>query len=114
MSFNRQHKYQLWSQGREKSKKSIYTTPFGKWLIISSPLPWPKGKIKIPHKEFFETKPNKELNEDKKKLIELIQRMENINSTNFTESPGFGELTKAQWARLHCRHINHHLEQFGR
>ena len=101
-------------KGEKKAKKSFYTTALGKWFVISSPFPWPKGKIKVPFDEFFETKPNKDLEEDKKELIDLIDRMKEIDSIKFTESPGFGELSKKQWCKLHCRHINHHLEQFGR
>jgi len=101
-------------KGEKKAEKSFYTSALGKWFVISSPFPWPKGKIKVPFTEFFETKPSKDFEEDKKTLLSLLSKLEKIDSINFTQNPGFGKLSKEQWARLHCRHMNHHLEQFGR
>lgn len=101
-------------KGEQRAEKSFFTTALGKWLIIDSPIPWPKGKIKAPFDYFFETKPREDFEADKRELLELLSRMKNPEDISFTESPGFGKLSVRQWARLHCRHINHHLKQFGR
>lgn len=90
--------------------KGFFTTAFFKWMVIDSPMPWPKGTRSMP--QFFLTKPG-DFAQDLKTLMHFVERFEKGPNQKFGFSPGFGELTPAQWSRLSYRHCDHHLRQFG-
>ena len=53
--------------------------------------------------------------EEKKKLIALIQRFYQSGPQGLTKEdhPFFGKLTTEEWDRLQWKHLDHHLRQFG-
>ena len=57
----------------------------------------------------------KEFEEEKNKLILLINKFENVPIEVLNQSihPIFGKLKKEEWSTLQCKHIDHHLRQFG-
>ena len=101
----------------KKFRSSFMSTKLGQWLIVSSPLPWPKGKIKITadlEPVFFSTKPSDDFEQDKQTLIEEIEKFNASKSQEFALSPVFGKLSPEQWSKLQHRHIDHHLSQLGK
>ena len=101
----------------EKFKESFYSSRLGQWFVISSPFPWPKGKIKIPsdlEPIFFNSEPADGFEADKETLLQEIENFSNSRDKKFYPSPVFGHLSADQWAKLQYRHLDHHLKQFGR
>jgi len=98
-------------------KPSFYSTKLGQWFIISSPIPWPKGKIKLSKKIdeiLFKTETSKNFDQDKKKLIEAIELFGTKENEKLSIHPILGNLSNKQWATLGHRHVKYHLTQFGR
>lgn len=83
----------------------------GLWLIIDSPLPWPKGKIKA-LAAFHRSQPS-QFAADRQKLLDLVAR-HGVHPGPWAVSPAFGALSPRRWQRLQWRHLDHHLRQFGR
>lgn len=92
--------------------KSAFGNPLGKWLIIYSPIPWPKNRIKAPP-GFFETAPGPSFDADRERLVEYVERFAKHDEQQWGESPILGPLTSRDWATLSYRHLDHHLRQFG-
>ena len=84
----------------------------GKWFVIWSPIPWPKGKIKAPP-AFFWTPPGPELEADRERLLEYVRRFGKPEEISWGTSPFLGKLDAREWAALNARHLEHHLSQFG-
>ena len=93
-------------------KPNFLSTPLGRWLIIESPMPWPKAKIKVPP-VFFTTPPPADFTEGIDALVARVERFARPDQEQWGASPAFGNLSPAQWARLGGRHLDHHLRQFG-
>jgi len=84
----------------------------GRWLVIWSPIPWPKGRIKAPP-SFFATPPSPRFEEDREALLAAVRRFERPDDVAWGESPFLGRLGPRDWAALNARHLDHHLSQFG-
>ena len=84
----------------------------GRWFVIWSPVPWPKGKVKAPP-GFFTTAPAAELEADREALVALVRRFEKPDEVPWGTSPFLGTLDAREWAALNGRHLDHHLSQFG-
>jgi hypothetical protein len=50
---------------------------------------------------------------DRQRLFDRIERIAAAPDSAGPEHPLFGPLTHAEWNALHCKHIEHHLIQFG-
>ena len=89
--------------------------PVLKWLILYSPMPWPKG-VKTrpgvnPHQEG--TRPG-EFEADRARVIE------GLNSLAVAPAEGLapfhfmvGPMSRPDWQRWAYKHVDHHLRQFG-
>ena len=72
--------------------------------------PWKQG---LPtDKTFIMTGQSKDFEEEKKQLLDKINRFSESNMIN-EKHPVFGKLTKEQWSKATWKHIDHHLKQFG-
>ena len=91
---------------------SFLSTPLGRWLVIDSPVPWPKGRIKA-GEVFFRTAPAVEFECDRRTLLEYVERFAQGPNQRWGTSPFLGGISPDQWARLNYRHLDHHLRQFG-
>jgi hypothetical protein len=91
-------------------KKGFLSSRLGQWLIIDSPMPWPKGVPTAP--EFLKSPPT-DLERDKARVLEYLDRFGKGRDQKWGVSPAFRNLTPDQWSRLQYRHLNHHLTQFG-
>ena len=58
---------------------------------------------------------DKNFNEEKTKLIAIINRYVTAGEHEFTKGPHpfFGNLTVKEWNELNYKHLDHHLIQFG-
>ena len=82
-----------------------------KYLVIDV-LPWPKGRIQGPP-EAFTTSPA-EWVRDVAALRNLLERFATRRGQRvWPDHPMFGKMSGPLWARLTCRHFDHHLTQFG-
>ncbi|TVR13328.1 MAG: hypothetical protein EA401_06945 [Planctomycetota bacterium] len=50
---------------------SMLASALGRWLVIRSPMPWPKGGVKAP--PAFLTTPAEEFDADRQRLLAIIQ-----------------------------------------
>jgi hypothetical protein len=90
------------------------TKTLGKWLFFDLPLPWPKGKIPAPANFIPEVTASFE--DERRRLIEALGRFAGAQTADPWRralSPAFGMLTLRYWGRIHGRHMEHHLRQFG-
>lgn len=86
--------------GKIAKKQAFSDKPFGKSL---------------PTDPNYLVKDDKDFNEEKKKLIAVINRYVTAGEHEFTKGPHpfFGKLTIDEWNELNYKHIDHHLMQFG-
>lgn len=100
----------------EKHKKPSF---IAKFLLQN----FVKSKIvnDMPYKQSLPTSPvfiiadQRNFEEEKKKLIGNIQRVQQLGKEAFEgkENLSFGKMTSAEWNNMLAKHLNHHLEQFG-
>lgn len=89
----------------------FFATTLGQWLIIRSPVPWPKG-VQVPP-EFFATDPV-DFAADRQRVLAYLDRFaQPPQRFQWAPSPEFGVLTWRQHGYLQYRHVQHHLKQFG-
>ncbi len=83
-------------------------------IAIDSPLPFPKGMIKVP--DHFTPAPQGNIDEERTRLIQTMDRFLETSErepNRKTVQPLFGPLTLKYWQKLHGKHMAHHFEQFG-
>jgi len=81
-----------------------------RWFVINI-MPWPHGS-KGP-REAFTTKPTS-WESDVQTLRELLDRFGSSGKqSEWPDHPLFGRMTATSWARLTCKHFDHHFRQFG-
>ena len=96
-----------------KDVSNILSRTVIRWLVFHV-LPWPKGKLKVPAEwipepeEDIETE-RRRLGEALERFITAAEREPNRRSIN----PFFGPLSLAYCRRVHGKHFDHHLRQFG-
>jgi hypothetical protein len=93
-------------------RPGFLSTNMGRWLVISAPIPWPRGRIQAAS-VFFATPPSGSLERDKELLIEFVERFGRGREQRWGISPLMGRLSADQWAALNRKHLDHHLTQFG-
>ncbi len=73
------------------------------------------GKKSMPTAADFIIKDDKNMLEERKQFISLMEQFHQKNVLGIGDRihPFFGKLTAAQWGKSMYKHINHHLEQFG-
>ena len=85
-----------------------------RFIAFHTPLPWPKGKIETA--PGWVPEPEGTFEEQKQELLAALDRFveaaENDPDRKMVH-PAFGMQTLRYWQRLHARHFEHHLQQFG-
>jgi hypothetical protein len=80
-----------------------------KFLVLN--VPWPKGAPTLPplraeHAYDFEA--------ERKRCLELIETVANTPIDGaWAKHPTLGRMSGREISRLHAKHIDHHLKQFG-
>jgi len=103
------------STGELKLKRTFIGVLFGgmaKKSAIGSEKPFSKG---LPTDKSFIISDPVEFEDEKKKLIERIEKFSTGGANGITKDthPFFGELTPEEWDILMYKHTDHHLRQFG-
>jgi len=72
-------------------------------------------KKNLPTAPEFVVKDPKNFEEEKKKLIELVQQFAKAGPAGLSKDPHpfFGNLRTEEWDILNWKHLDHHLRQFG-
>jgi hypothetical protein len=88
---------------------------FIKWLVLYSPMPWPKGTKTRPgvNPRIDGTRPG-EFERDRARAVETLGRIAvaapaSLPKVHFI----FGPMEPGDWHRWAYRHVSHHLRQFG-
>jgi len=89
--------------------------PVLKWLMLYTPMPWPKGAKTRPGVNPREqgTRPG-EFEEDRARVINGLGELavapaERLAAFHFMVGP----MTRTDWHRWAYKHVDHHLRQFG-
>jgi hypothetical protein len=94
-----------------RPKPSPLKNALGRWLVIYSPLPWPKGAPTAPE---LLARASANFDAEQRDLLDtfdhVVQAGQNLP---WAEHPAFGHLTTKDWGTLIWRHTDHHLKQFG-
>lgn len=79
---------------------------------LLAPEPWKPGLPTAP--EFRVAEP-REFTRERTALVELVRRLGEGGPAVLTADPHpfFGPLSVEEWDHLQCRHLDHHLRQFG-
>lgn len=73
--------------------------------------PW---KPNIPAPKTFIAAKEYDLEEEKKKLLELVRQFHSRKDQEvWKPHPYFGKFTKEQWGKMQFKHLDHHLRQFN-
>lgn len=89
--------------------------PFLKWLILYSPVPWPKGARTRPGVDpRREGSRPAEFEQDRARVLEGLDRLaaapaERLAGNHFMVGP----MSRKDWHRWAYKHVDHHLRQFG-
>lgn len=71
-------------------------------------------KKSLPTAKFLVALENKNFEEEKTEILNLIEQVHELKSrTNWNPHPFFGKFTHEQWGQLEFKHLDHHLKQFG-
>ena len=84
-----------------------------RWLLFHV-LPWPKGKAKAPVSTLPES--TGDFASERQKVLAALQRFVEAAETDPQRigiNPIVGAQTLSYWRRIHGKHIDHHLRQFG-
>jgi hypothetical protein len=90
------------------NKKALQCFPL-KHLILYV-LPLPKNIPTAPELLFS---PPTSFDADRRRAVELIERLATAPRALGAEHPSFGPLTNEEWNILQWKHTDHHLRQFG-
>ena len=97
---------------------TLPTQPMNRKLFHHFPLkhliiyvfPFPKGAPTAP--ELLRSTPG-DFDADRRRILELMDRLASVPAGKGPEHPFFGPLTSEEWNALQAKHIDHHLKQFG-
>lgn len=80
--------------------------------MVVNEKPYKKSSMTAPE---FIIKTDKVFNVEKARLVEYLQRTQQLGPTHFEgkASLSFGAMTSGEWNNLFYKHLDHHLQQFG-
>jgi hypothetical protein len=80
-----------------------------KFIVLN--LPWGKNG---PTHSAFVAKHNYDFTAERRRCLQLIDKVASREvHSDWPNHPVFGRMTGEQVSRLHAKHLNHHLTQFG-
>ncbi len=98
-----------------KLKRTLVGILFGKMAkkkLANGEEPFSKN---LPTDKNFVVADQRNADEEKKKLIELIRKFASVGPAGLSKEPHpfFGHMTTQEWDTLMWKHLDHHLRQFG-
>lgn len=80
-----------------------------RWLVLN--VPWPKG---APTRPDLVATARHDFDAEKSRCLQLIDRVVARDlDASWPASGNFGAMSGKEWSRLHAKHLDHHLRQFG-
>ena len=100
--------------GDKKYKRAFIGRIFGNIAKKGFLKDKPFGK-NLPTDKHFLMTDEKNFEEEKNKLINLVKRFASVGLLGITTEPHpfFGKMTPEEWGLLTWKHLDHHLTQFG-
>jgi hypothetical protein len=101
--------------GDLKLKRGLIALLFGAYVkkkLTKDEQPFGKN---LPTDNAFIVVEPKGFEEEKKKLIGVVQKFEQVGPSGITKEkhPFFGSMTPNEWDIIQWKHLDHHLKQFG-
>ncbi|MEQ8821457.1 MAG: DUF1569 domain-containing protein [Sumerlaeia bacterium] len=87
--------------------------PLMRWMAFEV-MPIPRGKIKAP--DYFTPAADGDVQAERERLFEAMERFLSAldkDPARITLNPIFGLMPLTYWSKIHGRHTQHHLAQFG-
>ena len=98
-----------WEQRPAPRQKVPLPRPIMKFVVLN--LPWPKGAPTMP---MFVAQGSHNFHAERERCLGLIDELSGRQLDEpWPENPVFGEVRGREVSRLHAKHLNHHLRQFG-
>jgi hypothetical protein len=97
---------------RELQQRNIpLPKPLLKWMVIN--VPWRKGKT--PTHPQLVAKDAYDFEKERAKTLQLVDEFvaRPVHDDSWGVSGIMGQLTGTEWSRLHGKHLDYHLKQFG-
>jgi hypothetical protein len=83
--------------------------PVMKFIVLN--LPWPKGAPTMP---MFVAQGSHDFHAERERCLKLIEELSGRRlGEPWPVNPVFGEIRGQDVSRLHAKHLDHHLRQFG-
>ena len=101
-------------EAETKDEGGFFMKTVMRFMAFHTPMPWPKGKIETA--PGFAPEPEGTFEEQKLELLAALDRFVEASEKDpdrETLHPVFGMRSLVYWQRLHGRHFEHHLQQFG-
>lgn len=102
------------ASGELPLKRGVIGFLFGRMAKrkLLSPAPWQQG---LPTAPEFKVRDEREFGREHAALLALVKRFGEAGPAGLTKLPHpfFGKLTVDEWQTLQCKHLDHHLRQFG-
>lgn len=108
------HVNQSLAQSLGKVPASAFKAPLPPFLLkfVALNMPWPKGTPTSP--DFLADGKRPNLEAERARCLDLMDAFAAKNMSDpWAKSPAFGKMSGNDWSRLHAKHIDHHLKQFG-
>ena len=100
--------------GELKLKRTLIGFLFGGMAKkkLTTDEPW---KRNLPTDKHFIVADHRNVDEEKKNLVALVQRFGHAGPSGISKEPHpfFGHMTTQEWEALMWKHLDHHLKQFG-
>ncbi|MFW6286756.1 MAG: DUF1569 domain-containing protein [Candidatus Sumerlaeota bacterium] len=101
-------------QPTEPLEGSVLKRRLMRFFFFDLPTPWPKGKIKVPDR--LTPPPEHAFEMERDLVVAAIDRFLDLaeaEPNRTVRHPVLGDMTLDYWRRIHARHMQHHLKQFG-
>ena len=107
--------YELVYEEDKHPKPGAFMQLLLKWFAKRSIVNETPYKHNMRTAPFFLIKEDKDFEKEKARLIEFIQKTQQLGEDYFEgkKSHSFGRLTKLEWNNMFYKHLDHHLGQFG-
>ena len=94
-------------------KPNPFRNAFGRWLLVYA-LPWPKGAPTAPELLARGRSDPVQFEAERTGFRELLERIAaRQGAKEWPEHPAFGAMREKDVGVLVCKHLDHHLRQFG-
>jgi hypothetical protein len=102
------------ASGELKLKQGLFGMLFGK-MAKKGLLKPGNFKPNLPTAPEFIVKEKKNFDEEKQKLIHLVEKFAALGESGLTKDahPFFGKMTAHEWDTIQWKHLDHHQRQFG-